>query len=178
MSAIAVPVVVAPARRRLRLRAILWALDVAVFLGALVAYASVPTGTPTAVGVAPPDGRVVVQQVAGGARVLVVSRPQTLQLLVAVHKQKGWFGLRVADTAQDGIAWASTTGAEGVSAMSAVFGKATGSSVRIRWADGREQTVQTASDGVFLGVRTGTVRSLSLSILNASGGIVREVAGP
>ncbi len=178
MSAIAVPVVVAPARRRPRLRAILWAVDVAVFLGALVAYASIPTGTPTAAGVVPPDGRVVVQQAAGGARALVVSRPQTLQLLVAVHKQKGWFGLRVADTAQDGIAWASTAGAEGVPAMSAVFGKATGSSVRIRWADGREQTVQTASDGVFLAVRTGTVRSLSLSILNASGGIVREVAGP
>ena len=96
MSAIAVPVAVAPARRRPRLRAILWAVDVAVFLGALVAYASIPTGTPTAAGVAPPDGRVVVQQAAGGAVALVVSRPQTLQLLVAVHKQKGWFGLRVA----------------------------------------------------------------------------------
>ena len=45
MSAIAVPVAVAPARRRPRLRAILWAVDVAVFLGALVAYASIPTGT-------------------------------------------------------------------------------------------------------------------------------------
>ena len=33
MSAIAVPVAVAPARRRPWLRAILWAVDVAVFLG-------------------------------------------------------------------------------------------------------------------------------------------------
>jgi len=176
MSAIAV---LPPRVRRVpRLRAIVWVLDVAVFLAALVAFASIPTGSTTAAGVAPPDGRVAVQQSVGPARALVVSRPQTLQLIVALHKQKGWFGLRVADTAPDGIAWASTAGAHGVPSMSMVFGRAAGPLVRIRWSDGQEQTVQAQSDGVFLAVRPGDARSLSVSILNATGGIVREVAGP
>ena len=176
MSAIAV---LPPRVRRVpRLRAIVWVLDVAVFLAAVVAFASIPTGSTTAAGVAPPDGRVAVQQSVGPARALVVSRPQTLQLIVALHKQKGWFGLRVADTAPDGIAWASTAGAHGVPSMSMVFGRAAGPLVRIRWSDGQEQTVQAQSDGVFLAVRPGDARSLSVSILNATGGIVREVAGP
>jgi len=166
------------AHRRPRLRTIVWALDIAVFLAALVAFASIPTGSPTAAGVAPQDGRVAVQQAVGSARALVVSRPQTLQLIVALHKQKGWFGLRVADTAPDGIAWASTAGAHGVPSMSMVFGRAAGPTVRIRWSDGQTQTVQAQSDGVFLAVRAGDVRSLSVSILNATGGVVREVAGP
>src|SRR5690242_20571464 len=97
MSAIAVRL--PRARRTPRLRTIMWVLDAAVFLAALVAFASIPTGSPTAAGVAPQDGRVVVQQAVGSARALVVSRPETLQLIVALHKQKGWFGLRVADTA-------------------------------------------------------------------------------
>ncbi len=176
MSAIALSV---PRPRRWpRARAVLWALDLAVLLSALIAYASIPTGAPTPAGVAPPDGRVVVQQAAGAARALVVSRPQTLELLVAVHKQKGWFGLRVADTAPDGISWATTLGAHGVPALSIVFGSSAGPAVRIRWADGREQVVQASSDGVFLAVRTGTVRSFSVSMLNASGGVERQVAGP
>ena len=176
MSAIVVP---APrARRGPRLRTIVWVLDVAVFLAALVAFASIPTGSTTAAGVAPSDGRVVVQQAVGPARAIVVSRPETLQLIVAVHKQKGWFGLRVADTAPDGIAWASTAGAHGVPSMSMVFGRAAGPTVRIRWSDGQTQTVQAQSDGVFLAVRAGDARSLSVSILSATGGVVREVAGP
>jgi hypothetical protein len=176
MSAIAVP---RPRARRMpRLRSIVWVLDGAVFLAALVAFASIPTGSTTAAGVAPPDGRVAVLQAVGSARALVVSRPQTLQLIVALHKQKGWFGLRVADTAPDGIAWASTAGAHGVPSMSMVFGRAAGPLVRIRWSDGQTQTVQAQIDGVFLAVRAGDVRSLSVSILNATGGIVREVRGP
>jgi len=176
MSAIVVP---APrARRGPRLRTIVWVLDVAVFLAALVVFASIPTGSTTAAGVAPSDGRVVVQQAVGPARAIVVSRPETLQLIVAVHKQKGWFGLRVADTAPDGIAWASTAGAHGVPSMSMVFGRAAGPTVRIRWSDGQTQTVQAQSDGVFLAVRAGDARSLSVSILSATGGVVREVAGP
>lgn len=176
MSAIVVP---APrARRGPRLRTIVWVLDVAVFLAALVVFASIPTGSTTAAGVAPSDGRVVVQQAVGPARAIVVSRPETLQLIVAVHKQKGWFGLRVADTAPDGIAWASTAGAHGVPSMSMVFGRAAGPTVRIRWSDGQTQTVQAQSDGVFLAVRAGDARSLSVSILSATGGVVREVQGP
>lgn len=166
------------ARRWPRLRAAVWALDLAVFAAALIAYASIPTGAPTPAAVAPPDGRVAVVQAVGPARALVVSRPQTLQLLVAVHKQKGWFGLRVGDASPDGIAWASTAGAETVPSMSVVFGRAAGPVVRIRWADGQAQLVQVQSDGVFLAARAGDVRSLSVAILNASGGIVREVAGP
>ncbi|HEV2686829.1 MAG TPA: hypothetical protein VGW79_09340 [Actinomycetota bacterium] len=165
-------------RRRPRLRAVMWALDLAVFAAALIAYASIPTGAAAPEGVAPPDGRVVVQQAVGSARALVVSRPQTLQLVVAVHKPKGWFGLRVADTAPDGIAWASTAGAHGVASMSVVFGRAAGPTVRIRWADGQTQTVQAQSDGAFLAARPGDVRSLAVSMFNASGGIVREVSGP
>ena len=161
-----------------RLRAVVWILDLAVFAAALVAYASIPTGATTPAGVAPPDGRVVVQQAVGTSHALVVSRPQTLQLIVALHKQKGWFGLRVADAAPDGIAWASTAGAHGVSPMSMVFGRAAGPTVHIEWADGQVQTVQTQSDGVFLAVRPGNVRSAALVILNASGAVVRKVSGP
>ena len=166
------------AQRQPRLRTIVWVLDLAVLLAALVAFASIPTGSTTAAGVAPSDGRVVVQQAVGSARALVVSRPQTLQLIVAIHKQKGWFGLRVADTSSDGIAWASTAGTHGVPSMSVVFGRAAGPIVRIRWADGEVQTVQAQSDGAFLAVRPGEVRSVAVSMLKPSGGIVREVAGP
>ena len=165
-------------RRTSRVRAIVWALDIAVFLAALVAFASIPTGSTTAAGVAPADGRVVVQRAVGSARALVVSRPQTLQLMVAVHKQKGWFGLRVADTAPDGIAWASTVGARDLPAMSMVFGRAAGPLVRIRWSDDQTQTVEAQSDGVFLALRAGDVRSLTVSMLNASGGVIRQVNGP
>ena len=159
-------------------RRVLWALTLATLAAAIIAYASVPTGAATPVGVVPHDGRLVVEQPAGAARALVAARPQTLQLIVAVHKQKGWFGLRVADAAADGVAWASTAGARDVPALSAVFGRAEGASVLIRWADGEEQTATVQSDGVFLAVRTGRVRSLSLTIRNGSGGTVREVAGP
>ena len=168
----------ATANRWPRLRAIVWTLDIAVLLAALIAFASIPTGAPTAAGVAPPDGRVVVQQAVGDASVLVVARPETLQLLVAVHKQKGWFGLRVADTAPDGIAWASTGGAHGVPALSAVFGRAAGTTVRIRWSDGQETVAAVQSDGTFLGARGGVERSIGVAILNGSGAIVRQVAGP
>ena len=176
MSAIAIQP--ATVRRWPRLRAIVWTLDIAVLLAGLIAFASIPTGAPSPAGVAPADGRVVVQQAVAGASALVVARPETLQLLVAVHKAKGWFGLRVADTAPDGIAWASTAGARGVPALSAVFGRATGATVRIRWSDGTETIATVQSDGTFLAARAGVERSVSVAILNVSGGIVRQVAGP
>jgi len=161
-----------------RARQALWALTFATLAAAIIAYASIPTGAPSAAGVVPADGRLVVEQPVAGARAIVAARPQTLQLIVAVHRQKGWFGLRVADTPADGIAWASTAGAHAVPALSAVFGRADGVSVRVRWADGVVQTALVQSDGVFLASRTGSARSLAVTILDAKGATVREVPGP
>ena len=172
--------VLAAPRARLgpRARQALWALTLATLAAAIIAYASIPTGASSPAGVVPRDGRLVVEQPAGSARAIVAARPQTLQLIVAVHKPKGWFGLRVADTSTDGFSWASTAGARGVPALSAVFGKADGASVRVRWADGTQTTAVVQSDGVFLAVRMGRIRSLSLAILDARGRILKEVPGP
>jgi hypothetical protein len=59
-----------------------------------------------------------------------------------------------------------------------LFGRAAGPLVRIRWSDGHMQTVHAQSDGVFLAVRPGDVRSLTVSMINASGGVIRQVSGP
>jgi hypothetical protein len=46
------------------------------------------------------------------------------------------------------------------------------------WADGAQLTVRAQSDGTFIAVHDGSVRSLSVAMLNAAGGIIRQVAGP
>jgi hypothetical protein len=178
MSAVAIGRTPARIGSRPMLRRALWTLDIAVLAAALVAFASHPTGAPTPDGVVPGDGRLVVMQSVGSARVLVAARPQRFELIVAVRRQKGWFGVRAGQTTTGSIAWAGTSGARDVPALSAVFGTASGPLVRITWADGSTQEVAAASDGIFLAARAGHVASTSVVMMARSGHVISEIRGP
>lgn len=166
------------ARIPARARSILWAVDLAVLAAALVVFASNPTGAPTAATVVPADGRLVVEQPVGDARVLLAARPQRFDLIVAVRREKGWFGVTAGSAQPGGIAWAATNGASGIPSLSAVFGTVTAAAVRVRWSDGVVQTVRAASDGAFLASRPGHVRSEAVQLLGGDGRILDQVAGP
>jgi hypothetical protein len=62
--------------------------------------------------------------------------------------------------------------------LSAVYGRAEGTRVRVRWQDGRSTEAATESDGTYLIARSGRVRSAHVTILGDDGAIVTEVDGP
>lgn len=146
---------------------------------ALVGLASVPTGAQTAEATVPDGRRVAASTTAAGVRVMVLSSGSRLALLVAYRGEKGWHGVDV-DPAPAGavVAWASTRGGGEIPALSAVYGRATGARVRVRWADGRVAEVVPESDGTYVVARTGVVRSAAVTVVGEDGTTLTEVQGP
>ena len=154
---------------------------VVVLVGAgLVAIASFPTGSPTAAGVVPADGRLAVQQRLGDARALLVSRAGNLELHVAYRTHKGWLGVVSKRAEGDTLAtWSGTRGVDDrIPALSAVFGRADGTEVRVRWADGRTARAPTAVDGTYLVARQGRVASELVEVLDDRGRPTMALPGP
>jgi hypothetical protein len=150
-----------------------------LLVAALVGLASVPTGADTPQGTVPDGRRVAASTSVGDVEVMVLSTTARLNLLVAYHGEKGWHGIAV-DPAPPGAvaAWAATRGGGEVPALSAVYGRATGAEVRVRWADGQTAVAGTASDGTYLAARPGLVRSSRVTVLGDDGAVLSEVKGP
>jgi hypothetical protein len=150
-----------------------------VLVAALVGLASVPTGADTPQGTVPDGRRVAASTRVGDVRVMVLSTTARLNLLVAYKGEKGWHGVAV-DPAPPGAlaAWAATRGGGEVPALSAVYGRASGAEVRVRWADGRTAVARTASDGTYLAARPGLVRSKHVTVVGDDGAVLGEVDGP
>jgi hypothetical protein len=146
---------------------------------ALVGLASVPTGADTPQGTVPDGRRVAAQTRVGDVWVMVLSGRSRLNLLVAYRGEKGWHGVAV-DPAPAGAvaAWAATRGGGDVPALSAVYGRATGAEIRVRWADGWTAVTETASDGTYLSARPGMVRSSDVTVVGDDGAVLNEVKGP
>lgn len=150
-----------------------------VLAAALVGLAALPTGAPHAEAVVPPDSRVAGTAVVDGARVLLVSKAGRLRVVIAYRGDKGWFGARAtAPPAHTAVAWTATRGAGPVPALSAVYGRVTGATVQVQWADGRASRAVTATDGTFVTARAGRVRARAVLVRGANGDVVERVAGP
>ena len=146
---------------------------------ALVGLASLPTGYPSAAAAVPDGQRVAARAPVGEARLMVLSTSRRLSLLVAYRGDKGWQRVVVDPVpAATVAAWAATRGSEDVPALSAVFGRAPGVKVRVRWADGTVAEVTPAGDGTYLATRPGRVRSASVDVLGEDGAVLTEVNGP
>ncbi len=140
------------------LRRILVAAVGLLLLGDVVALAALPSGARKLEGVLPEGNRVVLTRTLSGVRVIVVERGENLRLVVA-YKQRGrWRSVHV-DPAPAGsnAAWAATRGAGPVPAFSAVYGRAPGDKIVVRWQD-KEVTETVPVNGVYLAVRRGHVR--------------------
>ena len=140
------------------LRRILIGAVAALFVGNAIALAALPSGERKLAGVLPDDAKVTLTRSLGSVRIVVLERGDDLRLLVAYRDRRRWHSVRV-DPAPAGssAAWAATEGAGPVPAFSAVYGRATGETVIVRWKDGRATTVAPV-DGVYLAVRRGHVR--------------------
>jgi hypothetical protein len=146
---------------------------------ALIGLASLPTGASTATGTVPDGSRLASSTRVEDVRVMVLSNGGRLNLLVAYEGDKGWHGVEVEPAPRGAVAaWAATRGAGDVPALSAVYGRADGARVRVRWADGRTDDATTESDGTYLIARTGRVRSDHVTVLGEDGAAVTEVDGP
>ncbi|MBA3652943.1 MAG: hypothetical protein H0W70_01980 [Actinobacteria bacterium] len=130
----------------------------ALLVGNAGALAAMPSGERHLAEVIPPGNRVVVSRTLDGARVLVVSSRRDLRLLVAYKQRDRWHSVRV-DPAPAGssAAWAATTGSGPVPAFSAVYGRAPGEKVVVRWADGKA-TPTVPVKGAYLAVRRGRIK--------------------
>ena len=150
-----------------------------LLVAALVGLASVPTGADTPQGTVPDGRRIAASTGVGDVRVMVLSTASRLNLLVAYRGEKGWHGVAV-DPAPPGAlaAWAATRGGGDVPALSAVYGRATGAQIRVRWADGRTVVTKPASDGTYLAARPGMVRSSQVTVLGDDGAVLGQVKGP
>jgi hypothetical protein len=150
-----------------------------VLVVALVGLASLPTGADTPQGTVPEGSRVASSARVGDVRVMVLSSRARLNMLVAYHGEKGWHGVEV-DPAPPGTvaAWAATRGGGEVPSLSAVYGRATGTRVRVRWRDGETVETTPQPDGTYLVARPGLVRSAQVLVLGDDGSVLVEVPGP
>jgi hypothetical protein len=161
--------------RRVRLLGLVAA---AIGVASGVGLVLLPTGASSATAVVPDGERVETTAVVRDTQVMLLNRNRTLHLLVAYHGDGGWHGVEVQPPPPDSAAaWAATRGGTGVPALSAVYGRATGTRVRVTWADKTVNEVPVVR-GVWLVARPGHVRSASVTILGADGAVVSTIDGP
>ena len=118
----------------------------------------VPHGQKKVEGVVPKGDTLVLSRTLDNIHVLVVNDQGSLRLIVAYRKHQRWHGLRVAKApAGSHAAWAATEGSGPVPAFSAVYGRAPGNSVVVRWRDGTTSPV-VPENGIYLALRRGHLR--------------------
>lgn len=150
-----------------------------VFSAGLAAVAALPTGTPSLSGVVPNTARLAAVSNVGSTRVLLLSGLHGLQVQVAYHTAKGWLAISAPTTqVAPAVGWTGTPGADPVPALSAVYGRAAGQTIRVDWADGLVQTVAVDADGTWLAARHGDVTSSRISVLGSDGSVVLQLKGP
>jgi hypothetical protein len=100
--------------------------------------------------------------------------------LVIVHPDtKGWFA-STADPVPRTIdtSWTATDGNRDVPPLAAAYGRAAPGSVRVTWEDGATETVEVASDGLWLAARRGNVHLAKVTRLAPDGSVLTEEPGP
>ena len=134
----------------------------ALLLGNAVALAALPSGEKKLADVIPNGQKILLSRTVGSARVLLLGDGKAtsrLRLLVAYRQRDRWHSVDVAPVkgASD-AAWAATEGSGPVPAFSAVYGRAPGDKVVVRWTD-QKTTEVVPVDGAYLAVRRGRVTS-------------------
>ena len=150
----------------------------AIVVAAVVGLFVMPTGASSAAAVVPEGARVRTPAVVRDAQVMLLTRNDTMHLLVAYERDGGWHGVPVAPPPADSAAaWAATRGGTGVPPMSAVYGRADAARVKVAWADGTTNEAPIVR-GTWLVARPGHVRSKSVTVLAADGAVVSTIEGP
>lgn len=140
------------------LRRILISAVGVLLLGDVVGLAALPSGSRELADALPKTGKVVSTHALRDVRVIVLETSQKLRLVVAYKQRDRWRTVRVDPApASSNAAWAATTGAGPVPAFSAVYGRAPGDKVVVRWVDAQTTEVKPVN-GVYLAVRRGHVR--------------------
>jgi hypothetical protein len=150
-----------------------------VLAAALVGLAALPTGATRADAIAPVSSRVAGSVPLGDVRVVLLSDGGRLRIAVAYRDDKGWFSVRGTTPPGDAaVAWTATRGGGPVPPLSAVYGRAEGATVEVRWVDGRVSRTTPATGGTFVVARRGHVRSQVLLVRAANGDVTDRVEGP
>ena len=154
-------------------------LVAALLVAGLVGLAALPTGSTSPATAVPSDARVSSSRTVGPVRVLLLSRRGRLQVLIAYHQAKGWFGVPV-DPAPPGAvaAWTATRGSKTIPALSAVYGRTEAATARVTWRDGRVDTTAVGRDGNYLVVRRGRAVGGKVELLKGDGSVLTTVQGP
>jgi len=156
-----------------------WAIGgaaLSVLVIALVLLASLPTGADSAARAVPEGARLATSATVGEVEVQVLSSHGALSVQVAYEGPKGWLAAALPAPPADGVVmWTGTRGQGPVPAFTAVHGRVPGVSVVVEWADGRRDTVETTSDGVFVAVRDRLLGASSIRVLDEAGTIVLEI---
>lgn len=149
-----------------------------VVFATLVLLASLPTGADDPEGVVPDGARLAAQTTVDDVHVLLLSESGRLRVQVAYRDTKGWLAASLDRRGDDVVvARSSTPGGGPVPALTTLFGRPPGDSVRITWADGRVDEVAVGGDGTFLLARSGVHESTSVEVLDGAE-VVIEVTGP
>jgi hypothetical protein len=134
----------------------------ALLLGNAIALAALPSGEKKLADVIPDGQQIVLSRTVGSARVLLLSDGRAtsrLRLLVAYKQRDRWHSVHVKPVSgASDAAWAATEGSGPVPAFSAVYGRAPGDKVVVRWTDTKTTEVVPVK-GAYLAVRRGRVTS-------------------
>ena len=129
-----------------------------LLIGDAIGLAAMPSGSRHLSGVLPKTDKVAITYSLRDVRVVVLDARGNLRLIVAYKQRDRWHSVHVDPApATSNAAWAATQGAGPVPAFSAVYGRAPGAKVIVRWVDGQATDV-TPTNGVYLAVRRGHVR--------------------
>ena len=150
-----------------------------VLVAGLLGAAAQPTGRATAEGVVGRAARVASRTDVADVAVLLTVERGDLALVVAYHRDKGWFGVPVdAVPAGAATAWTATRGGGPVPPLSAAYGRTEPNErVRVIWSDHRTATVAAARDGLWVVARGGRVELERVDHLAADGTVARTEAG-
>jgi len=154
-------------------------LVAALLVAGLIGLAALPTGSSSPATAVPSDARLSFSRTVGPVRVLLLSRRGRLQVLIAYHQAKGWFGVLV-DPAPPGAlaAWTASRGSASIPALSAIYGRTEAATARVTWRDGRIDTTAVGRDGNYLVVRRGRTAAIKVELLNQDGTVATTVQGP
>jgi hypothetical protein len=140
-----------------------------LFIADVIALVAMPSGARNVAGVIPDNATLVMSRSLDNIRVLVIKQNRNLRLVVAYRQRSRWHSVRVAKApAGSHAAWAATEGSGPVPAFSAVYGRAPGDKVVVRWKDGKTSPV-VPEKGVYLALRRGHFRPEGVDLNPAPG---------
>ena len=159
-------------------RAVGWVSAVLALLVvvALVGVADLPTGERSAEAVVPHGARLAARAPLDDVHVFLTVDRGDLVTIVAYEGEKGWLGVDLEPVpGRTPVAWAATEGGGDIPALSVVYGRVDGESVRVEWADATVSKVEAERDGAYVVARRGKIVVEKVVVLDATGRAVLEV---